>query len=693
MKIFNTKRSLCVLSLLCVFCASCDLDEDNPAAGDATLEAFEAWSGLQAYCYTPLNDQIYSASDWLYLSETGTDLWLAKSNGDNYKQIYNYEELTPSYNTVQKVFKQCYSLITSCNTVINTADGLRDGDAETIKTLVAETKVLRALYYSILVTHYGPVTLTTASSASVSGVAELYPKRSSEKDIYDFIIKDLTEAIDDLPVEPYQQNHARVTKKSAKGLLARVYAQRAGLGKSKYGDAAEYWKKAADTAEELIQNAAQYNAYLYTDIADMWADANNRTNREALIVSAGPDANSPTWQYMAKNNKLAAYSTGGSYSDFFTSNHKPGDKQSYFYGRLNSQNWMPSRYLMYCFNPEWDRRWEYSFTYAWSEFSLVQCAWMAYSKNRVKLTADICNKYGIDASHVGEYLVPYADCDAIASTYGGNQYVAKIWDKDADSGDVDDLLDIAPSSDKCGRGGYANTTKVYAVPYPVDLDDHRINTLFVHKPLADKTKCPYAVVVLDSLYDSNGLPYGSTANGREAGNPPYVVYGKTSSAACPWLHKFNWSFNGGFAGSNIQIKTGDMYVMRMAEVYLLAAEAEQQLGNGGKAAEYLNVLRQRAARKAAAEADWKMASATEDDIFDEYARELCGEFSRWALLKRHNAFETRLAKYNPRAAKSFKKHMYNRPIAYDFLTTILNMEEYGDNGYGSTAKSGTEAFE
>ena len=687
-KLFN----FCIAATAALMLGSCDLDEDNPSAGDATLDSFEAWSGLQAYCYTALNDQIYTASDWLYLSESGTDLWLPKSNGDGYKQIFAYEDLTPSFNTIQKVFKQCYSLIASCNTVINEADNLRNGDAETIRTLIAETRVLRALYYSILVAYYGPVTLTTASSASVSGVVELYPKRSSEKDLYDFIIKDLTEAVEDLPIEPYGQNHARMTKKSAKGLLARVYAQRAGLGQSKYGDAAEYWKKAADTAEELISNAAQYGAYLYPDIADMWADANNRTNREALIVSAGPDANSSAWQYMSKNNKLSAYSTGGSYSEFFTSNHKPGDKQSYFYGRLNSQNWMPSRYLMYCFNPEWDRRWEYSFTYAWSEFSLVQCEWMAYSKNRVKLTEAICTKYGIDASHVNEILYPYADCDAIASTYGGNQYVAKVWPKGVTDGDASKLLTVAPSSAECGAPGYTQTTKVYAVPYPVDLDDHRINTVFVHKPLADKTQCPYAVVVLDSLYDSNGMPYGSTANGSEAGNPPFVGNGKTSSAACPGLHKFNWSFNGGFAGSNIQIKTGDMYVMRMAEVYLLAAEAEQQLGNGGKAAEYLNTLRQRAARSTAAESDWRLTTASEEDIFDEYARELCGEFSRWALLKRHNAFETRLAKYNPRAAKSFKKHMYNRPIAYDFLTTILNMEEYGDNGYGATAKSGTEGF-
>ena len=133
--------------------------------------------------------------------------------------------------------------------------------------------------------------------------------------------------------------------------------------------------------------------------------------------------------------------------------------------------------------------------------------------------------------------------------------------------------------------------------------------------------------------------------------------------------------------------------MRMAEVYLLAAEAEQQLGHGAKAAEFLNVLRLRAAREGAPESAWKLTTATEEDIFDEYARELCGEFTRWALLKRHNAFEKRLALYNKRAAKSFTKVNYNRPISYDFLSTILNKEEYGDNGYGSTASSGLDGIE
>ena len=59
----------------------------------------------------------------------------------------------------------------------------------------------------------------------------------------------------------------------------------------------------------------------------------------------------------------------------------------------------------------------------------------------------------------------------------------------------------------------------------------------------------------------------------------------------------------------------------------------------------------------------------------------CGEFTRWALLKRHKAFETRLPKYNPRAAVNFSQKNYLRPISYTFLNQIENSAEYGTNGY------------
>ena len=174
-------KNIAYLAFAATMLNACDLDEVNPSAGDATLSAFDAWSGLQAYSYSCLNDELYTASDWLYGSEGGTDLWLAKSNGTGYRQLFYYEDLTASYNTTNKIFKQCYSMITNCNSVINEAQNLKDGDPETIDLLVAETKALRALYYSILVANYGPVELVLNSSSAITGEVSLYPKRSSER--------------------------------------------------------------------------------------------------------------------------------------------------------------------------------------------------------------------------------------------------------------------------------------------------------------------------------------------------------------------------------------------------------------------------------------------------------------------------------------------------------------------------------
>jgi len=153
------------------------------------------------------------------------------------------------------------------------------------------------------------------------------------------------------------------------------------------------------------------------------------------------------------------------------------------------------------------------------------------------------------------------------------------------------------------------------------------------------------------------------------------------------MMKFNHNFNGAWLGGNFQQKLGNIMIMRMAEVYLIAAEATLNInsGNGAIAANYLNELRKRACRNIAdfnVGTGMQLTTATMNDVFDEYARELCGEFNRWALLKRNKAFESRLQTYNQTAFVNFvpKKH-YKRPIPYTFLNQINNADEFGTNGY------------
>ncbi|MDF1512127.1 hypothetical protein PZE06_29235, partial [Robertmurraya sp. DFI.2.37] len=94
------------------------------------------------------------------------------------------------------------------------------------------------------------------------------------------------EAAADLNTTPMDGNYARVTKKAALGLLARAYAQGAGEGLSENG--VSYWQRAKEVAEDLIANMASYNAYLYDDVEDVWAQSNNRNNKEALFIASGP---------------------------------------------------------------------------------------------------------------------------------------------------------------------------------------------------------------------------------------------------------------------------------------------------------------------------------------------------------------------------------------------------------------------
>ena len=330
---------------------------------------------------------------------------------------------------------------------------------------------------------------------------------------------------------------------------------------------------------------------------------------------------------------------------------------------------------MDCFDPSWDKRWENSFTHAYSEWSMVQPEWVQYKDGIITITQAMIDKYGMNPEFVGQKLYPYADCNAISATYGGNQYPASVWPK----GKGAEIAAMAKNSDRVALLE-RNHKKVYVVDYPVAEDDDRFVITLSKNPMSkeDKWKRKHLVINIDDLYTSDGLPHSTPINNTNTNQ----VY--------PSLNKFNWSYQGVFMGSNLQRKYGDMFIMRMAEVYLIAAEAEVALGNGAAAAPYINKLRERALRSGADFSKVKLTTVTENDIFDEYARELCGEFSRWALLKRHNAFESRLEKYNKRAAASFKPVHYNSPISYDFLSQISNKEEYGDNGYGTTANSGLD---
>lgn len=638
--------------------SSCELDEYNPTGGDATIESFDAWSGLETYCYSPLAEQLYSVYDFMSVAEGGTDMWLTPGGNPDYaKQLIYYDGLTTNTNGSNKVFKQAYSCIASCNAVINNADNVKGITDYDKRILTAEAKTLRAFYNLLLVTYYGPVTLSQEDISK--GETNVRPVRNTVEEFYTAIIKDLTEASDELDVQPYGGNYARVCKKTALGLLARAYAQGAGEGLSENG--VSYWQRAKDVADDIINNASAYNVYLYTDVSDLWAQANNRNNPEALFIVSGRDANDESYNYVNCNNNLFTYTICNPYkcSDIYTR----ADNTNYYLGRTNNNTLAPTKYTLNVFDPSWDKRYENTFLTAFGLFSMVDAGWVGpYNACRVKITPNLAEKYKIGEQYVGQYIYPYVDMATSTSAYGGNQYYPTgVWAKGDHSGDTKNLI--------------KDVKNVYVVDYPVAEDDDRFAIVLSreYKTLEDKARSRYCTINIDDLFDGDQY---KTA--QFDGTNSYQLY--------PSLIKYDWCYNG-VVGNHMQRRNGDMMVMRTAEVYLIAAEACQQLGIPEEAIKYLKPLRDRAARPGTVAPE--LTEVTEETILDEYAREMAGEFCRWALLKRHHKLGERLKLYNSRAARYFNEDIhYNRPISADFLNQIENKDEYGDNGYGTTPSKG-----
>lgn len=95
----------------------------------------------------------------------------------------------------------------------------------------------------------------------------------------------------------------------------------------------------------------------------------------------------------------------------------------------------------------------------------------------------------------------------------------------------------------------------------------------------------------------------------------------------------------------------DVFVIRLAEVHLIAAEAQMKLGRADSAAYYVNIIRTRAARPGrVAQMQITAADINIDFLLDERARELAGEQLRWFDLKRTGRLISRVQALNPDAA-------------------------------------------
>jgi len=193
--------------------------------------------------------------------------------------------------------------------------------------------------------------------------------------------------------------------------------------------------------------------------------------------------------------------------------------------------------------------------------------------------------------------------------------------------------------------------------------------LITKHSIPDKKFRKYVVVDRDSMFQADTI--------------------RTTINIFPHLIKFN---DPNRASATIRAGYNDIIVMRLAEMYMIAAEAEFQLGNKDKAAEYINVLRRRAAKPGKTnEMEITANEVNLDFILDEWAREFAGEHMRWFVLKRTRTLVDRIDRFNKdikipenlrRKDNGLWENVLLRPIRQDEIDALLNKDEFPQNpGY------------
>ncbi|AEV99922.1 hypothetical protein A4D02_25445 [Niastella koreensis] len=569
----------CAAALIASAMSSCtkQLDEYNP--GGATADA--VWSTPQGFV-TAVNAAYwaqrywYGKEDGVFMSETGTDIWINSSNNSGYaRQISKYDGIAGSVGYINNTWKNWWIGVNQANAGIGRIDEAGFTDPVEKGKRLGELRFLRAWYYWHIVETWGNTMLRLKETAEFENTAT----RSTIKDIYDVIIGDLEYAKDNLPND-WGAEYSRASKKSALGLLARVYLTR---GYYPDADATAMFTKARDIAKQLIANPM--GASLYATPAQLWDPANNKKNKEALYTISNSSV-STTFNFDANGNRehqyfLAGYST------------KPGMKQTKDYGRDGGRLLMPTKYLLTLFEPG-DKRYDASFQEQWfnnaGKFTWTPKNYTTYGKNNGK--------------------------DSVAMVTGG-------------PGGTNQVIDTATLAMWVSRN-----------------------------PIANKSTLNYCAFDLDDIYDGTGKVKDLFGN-------------------FPSFRKFMDPNRSTDVTS--QVGFNDIIVIRLAEMYMIAGEAEYKLGNLSAAADQFNVIRNRAGAPAIAGTDINPSW-----ILDERAREFCGEHLRFFDLKRilrGDEWANWIKSKNPDITL-VKAPYWVRPISQTELNGLINATEFGQNsGY------------
>lgn len=193
-------------------------------------------------------------------------------DGYIYKRWHEHTWTTEDDGVLQG-WERTYNGINTCNRILSQIEeGVITVDEATREPLIAELKVLRASYYYILVDLYGNVPIVTDFKDSS------LPKQSTRKEVFDFIIKEVTENIDLLSETPRGYYYGRFNKWAAHTLLAKMYLN------AEIWSGTPQWQKCIDECDAVIDFANSSNEYALEANQKNVFITNNENSKEIIFA-------------------------------------------------------------------------------------------------------------------------------------------------------------------------------------------------------------------------------------------------------------------------------------------------------------------------------------------------------------------------------------------------------------------------
>ena len=651
------------------------LDEDNKTGETADL-AYNTVSGIDgliqsAYTYT---HGWWGKEPSLGLAEMGSDLFYFGYDNKQ-KSMLKYDISAEALGSnvadnpcLDEYWEMFYAGVDVCNNALKYVPECSVIDDNKKAAYLADAYFLRALYYSQMVAMWGPIPYNAEPINAINN----NPVRVPEAEVYGNILNDLKQAMDNYKKANIMDGKSatadgRAYYYSAEALYARVALYAASwLGANAVSGYGNLYTEALNAANDVINNSG---AKFYSRFSDTWNMNNEEatTNTENLFaVHYSNDLNA------GRDNCVPYRFSSGGTGNFNSLITRTG------YGR----NGGSASLLM--FVSLWNNGCDDIGPNGQKNNSIFFR--MAAGKTTIKSKST-----GKDVE-VGKYYSPYGRG---FTRYLPSLYLWQILDeiKGTDqryNGTLlteyrvhPDLAGNAANYPKMADQTYKTYDEAYAedgnyfnggvigIQYAL-MDGNSAEGQALQAEAKDKYRLQFAFGGDIPVYTS-GDP--ATALPTEGGKAISDVYGDAryksekieGRRSFPGIKKFlDDQYEEDYPTFDISHR--DIMVLRLAEMYLIKAEAE--LATGGDALKTINQLR--AARAIAGKDNSISGTVTIETILKERAIELCGEYQRWFDLKRTHTLIDHVKKYNAQASGNIALKHYYRPIPLSELESVTN---------------------